>query len=1135
MNQKRVVRSWRGGLTVATLLAVFICAAVFAWTTIEAQKRSVSASPMATSGGSAKEYTPANQKITVNPPVNFAEVALRDKKMPPVGKPLPADDDWQDQKPFKGLGVPIVRATDGSGRITPAATPVPSVTGVSPGTTQVFKGEGLNGTSIPPDTMGAVGTNHVVVPTNTTMRITDRNGVELSRVTTNSFWAGTTIKGSAVTSAFDPKIYFDRFNNRFIFVASLNGPGQFSGMGVAVTQTADPTGLWNRYTAASDAASTAASGHAIDYPSVGFNSKWIVVDENTFNYSGTAFTSFYGTQVFIFDKQAAYAGTLGSVSFFDGPVSGCVAPFEGQLGCGFTMAPSINEENATANMYMAEDWDNIAGQLRISKITGTAAAPVLTIGTQFPQSPFSWQFNAARVGTSGGYAPQKDQIAYTPSTQRLMTNDSRIQNLVYRSNTLWATHTVMLAATPTAAGLGYGTTNPDIHSGIQWWKIDPSIETGLSTPPLDRGRLEDTTADNCNSGNSTSSSTERPGCTVLTQKGQFYAFPNISVNVNNDVLIGFTQFSPLTYASSGYMLRRSTDLPGTFRDPVLYRPGQANYNIGAGTGNTTSRQNRWGDYSASQTDPTNDTDFWTIQEYGGTRRDFGIGIAGPWETYWARVNPALAAPTASGKLIISEFRFRGPLVTSSGARNEYIELYNPGTTPLLVNSTDGSDGWSVASNNGTTTTGVAVIPNGTIVPAKGHLLITDNVESAAAAAANTTYSLSGYAGKTNPATLVRGSDGDIGWSFDIADASGIALFKTSTIANYSAGTEVDAVGSSTLPAGSLFKEGAGVPMPTSDVEGAYFRQAPASEPQDSNANETDFLFGDTQGSFLAGIGQHLAAPGPENLESPIRRLIVPIALIDRNVAADAAPNQVFSATPVTNGPAGSVSLRRTLINTTGQPVNRLRFRITNIATFPSIGGSPDLRVLSSTPISVTTSDSGVCGGAPPCSVTAQGLTLEEPPNQPNGGGYNTSLAAGTVTFAAPLAPNARINLNFLFGVAFGGPFGPQAVDVPNAVPPVNIVAEVVMNQILTPTAANVSVSGRVLNQAGYGVARATVTVAKPNGETVTAITNAFGYFTFDGITAGQSYFIGVRAKGMQFNSQLVEVTDNVADLTFVAN
>jgi hypothetical protein len=69
---------------------------------------------------------------------------------------------------------------------------------------------------------------------------------------------------------------------------------------------------------------------------------------------------------------------------------------------------------------------------------------------------------------------------------------------------------------------------------------------------------------------------------------------------------------------------------------------------------------------------------------------------------------------------------------------------------------------------------------------------------------------------------------------------------------------------------------------------------------------------------------------------------------------------------------------------------------------------------------------------PPCgsgtsNVTVQGTTLEiatpQPPfGQPNGGGFNSSVSAGTVTLATPLANGATIDLRFLLGIQQTGSF-----------------------------------------------------------------------------------------------------------------
>ena len=68
-------------------------------------------------------------------------------------------------------------------------------------------------------------------------------------------------------------------------------------------------------------------------------------------------------------------------------------------------------------------------------------------------------------------------------------------------------------------------------------------------------------------------------------------------------------------------------------------------------------------------------------------------------------------------------------------------------------------------------------------------------------------------------------------------------------------------------------------------------------------------------------------------------------------------------------------------------------------------------------------DAETCDQLPaPCAVTVEGTTLEQPPSQPNGGGFNSSLSAGTVTLAAPLAPGQSINIRFLLGIQQTGNF-----------------------------------------------------------------------------------------------------------------
>lgn len=91
-----------------------------------------------------------------------------------------------------------------------------------------------------------------------------------------------------------------------------------------------------------------------------------------------------------------------------------------------------------------------------------------------------------------------------------------------------------------------------------------------------------------------------------------------------------------------------------------------------------------------------------------------------------------------------------------------------------------------------------------------------------------------------------------------------------------------------------------------------------------------------------------------------------------------------------------------------------------------MSGIADLRARTSTSVVVAgITDAGTCaasGLTPPCSVTIQGSTLEQPPSQPNGSAFNGSLSAGTISLDTPLADGASINIRFLLGLQQTGSF-----------------------------------------------------------------------------------------------------------------
>ncbi|HEX7318123.1 MAG TPA: lamin tail domain-containing protein [Pyrinomonadaceae bacterium] len=375
--------------------------------------------------------------------------------------------------------------------------------------------------------------------------------------------------------------------------------------------------------------------------------------------------------------------------------------------------------------------------------------------------------------------------------------------------------------------------------------------------------------------------------------------------------------------------------------------------------------------------------------------------------------PALVtSQSASSPLIISEFRLRGP----NGNTDEFIEIYNASGAAHTVAAVSGT-GYGIAASDGITR---CSIPNGTVIPAGGHFLCANSIGYT---------TLASYpAGNGTTATP------DAVFTTGINDNAGIAIFNNNTGgAAYNLANRFDAVGS-TSEANTLYKEGTGWPALTPfSIDHSFYRTlcprasstvdplcspSDAGLPQDTDDNALDFVFVDTNGTS-AGAGQRLGAPGPENSSSPGRLASGPllgVALIDPVATATQEPNLARDTVsqPANNATFGSLYVRRTIINNTGAPVTRLRFRVADIATFPAPVGTADLRPINSVAVTVTRANGST--------VTAQGLTLEQPPAQPNGTGFNGSLSAGTVALATPLANGDSLHVQFRMGIQQTGTF-----------------------------------------------------------------------------------------------------------------
>jgi hypothetical protein len=90
--------------------------------------------------------------------------------------------------------------------------------------------------------------------------------------------------------------------------------------------------------------------------------------------------------------------------------------------------------------------------------------------------------------------------------------------------------------------------------------------------------------------------------------------------------------------------------------------------------------------------------------------------------------------------------------------------------------------------------------------------------------------------------------------------------------------------------------------------------------------------------------------------------------------------------------------------------------------------------------------------------------------------------------------------------------------------------------VITPTAASVSIGGRVTTADGVGISKANVSITGADGISRQTLTSPFGYYRFDDVGAGQTYVVTVAMKRYEFpqQQQVIFAEESTDDVNFTA-
>ncbi|MDR3609461.1 MAG: hypothetical protein P4L27_02735, partial [Ignavibacteriaceae bacterium] len=487
-------------------------------------------------------------------------------------------------------------------------------------TTTISKGISFTGGTLsgggayPPDNMGSVGPTQYIVAINSIITSYDKTtGIAdgALNVTTDNFFSSVITSGGYTS---DPHIRYDRLSKRWIFII-IDVPSSSTvanrilvGVSADSIITSSSTIKFFYYQN---------SGNFIDYPTLGIDQNALYIGGNLFNYAGT---SFLGTIGLVVQKNSILGnGPMVSTKFSLGGASTGLYTPQG--------VDNLYDLSANEGYFIGVD-NATEGQLDLIRVSNP--------GTTSPSISSAIVITVPTTYTSG--------TLYSKScTYSLDSDDERLLAAMIRNGHLWTAHHI--ETTNTGVGSSAGT-----RISARWYDLI-NFKTG-STPSANQSG---TVYSNVLSSSST--------------RDKNYAYPTITVNGQGHALMGFTATGYYAYANAGYTYRLATDPSGTMSVPDSNTTSSTAYNP-TGDGANSSTTHRWGDYSMTECDPSDDMTFWTIQQFCNAANNYGCRVSqfrAPAPATLTTATPNILGPGSNYTLVI-----KGDTTTGLG-------FYEPGT------------------------------------------------------------------------------------------------------------------------------------------------------------------------------------------------------------------------------------------------------------------------------------------------------------------------------------------------------------------------------------------------------------------------------------------------------------------------
>ncbi len=291
-------------------------------------------------------------------------------------------------------------------------------------------------TGVPPDTMGAVGKDHIVELNNTGYFVYNKSDGSTAQdsSTLTEFWSGTGADFDE-QHTIDPRILYDPFAERWFATAIDNSTGEEgkkpNNILIAVSNSSDPLMGWTGFAMDSDPENI----RWADFPTLGFDEEGVYVSPKMVAIDPPG----DNTAVFIFPKDDLLKSTptISNASALNNL---------GILSVGIILQPVVDLDNFSSlnRPSLISSFDSVSGRFVNSEILGPIDQPV--IDSACCPDTYVTPYNAHQGGAEQP-GPKKN----------LESGDDRLtSNVVYQKGSIWGVHTV----------------DHNNRSALRWFEID---------------------------------------------------------------------------------------------------------------------------------------------------------------------------------------------------------------------------------------------------------------------------------------------------------------------------------------------------------------------------------------------------------------------------------------------------------------------------------------------------------------------------------------------------------------------------------------------------------------------------------------------------------------------------------------